>query len=110
MDAPQPREHLSDERCMACWAAISKGDGAVYLYGAWFHYRCYERENGVPTLRIGLPSSDNFRVPDTVLTRALKRWYQRVIQDQPRNDGRASAPKRSPRKRAKARRKKLRRA
>ena len=38
----------ADDRCFACSGAISSSDLAVYLYGAWFHLPCYERENNFP--------------------------------------------------------------
>lgn len=46
----QPRETLESagDRCFACSDAISPADLAVYLYGAWFHLPCYERENNFP--------------------------------------------------------------
>ena len=36
------------DRCFACSGAISAADLAVYLYGAWFHLPCYQRENNFP--------------------------------------------------------------
>jgi hypothetical protein len=47
----QPRENLESagDRCFACSDAISGSDLAVYLYGAWFHLVCYQRENNFPT-------------------------------------------------------------
>ena len=36
------------DRCFACSRAISAADLAVYLYGAWFHLPCYQRENNFP--------------------------------------------------------------
>ncbi|HEU5197164.1 MAG TPA: hypothetical protein VFW70_20675 [Methylomirabilota bacterium] len=46
----QPRENpeSASDRCFACSDAISAADLAVYLYGAWFHLPCYERENNFP--------------------------------------------------------------
>ena len=46
----QPRENLESagDRCFACSDAISGSDLAVYLYGAWFHLPCYQRENNFP--------------------------------------------------------------
>ena len=46
----QPREtpESAGDRCFACSDAISESDLAVYLYGAWFHLPCYQRENNFP--------------------------------------------------------------
>ena len=43
------------DRCFACSGAISTADLAVYLYGAWFHLSCYQRENNFPNTSRPVP-------------------------------------------------------
>ena len=53
----QPRTSLesTSDRCFACAASISASDLAVYLYGAWFHLPCYQRENNFPIEERAVP-------------------------------------------------------
>jgi len=37
------------DRCFACSKLNLTQDLAVYLYGAWFHQPCYQREQNFPT-------------------------------------------------------------
>src|SRR5258706_7134315 len=61
------------DRCFACSDAISAADLAVYLYGAWFHLPCYERENNFP--------NDSRPVPRAVRPEAGPPWpVKRLIQ------------------------------
>ena len=48
MGQPREKAESAGDRCFACSNAISSSDLAVYLYGAWFHLPCYERENNFP--------------------------------------------------------------
>jgi hypothetical protein len=48
MAQPRTSPESASDRCFACSGAISAADLAVYLYGAWFHLPCYERENNFP--------------------------------------------------------------
>jgi hypothetical protein len=43
------------DRCFACSGAISASDLAVYLYGAWFHLPCYQRETNFPNDATAVP-------------------------------------------------------
>jgi hypothetical protein len=47
----QPGANLkgTGDRCFSCSDTISESDLAVYLYGAWFHLQCYQRENNFPS-------------------------------------------------------------
>jgi hypothetical protein len=70
----QSRSHpeSADDRCFACSGAISSSDLAVYLYGAWFHLPCYERENNFP--------NEVRRVPRAVRPEADPPWpVQRLV-------------------------------
>ncbi len=48
MGQPREKPESAGDRCFACSGAISAPDLAVYLYGAWFHLPCYQRENNFP--------------------------------------------------------------
>jgi|KBSSwiStaDraftv2_1062776.scaffolds.fasta_scaffold614487_1 hypothetical protein len=48
MDQARAKPESAGDRCFACSGAISEPDLAVYLYGAWFHLPCYQRENNFP--------------------------------------------------------------
>jgi len=62
------------DRCFACSGAISAADLAVYLYGAWFHLPCYQRENNFP--------NDATTVPRAV--RPVKRLIEWITDNSPR--------------------------
>ena len=62
------------DRCFACSASISAADLAVYLYGAWFHLPCYQRENNFP--------NDPTAVPRAI--RPVKRLIEWVADNSPR--------------------------
>ena len=55
MAQPREKPESAGDRCFACSGAISAPDLAVYLYGAWFHLPCYERENNFPNGAQALP-------------------------------------------------------
>lgn len=48
MSQARAKPESAGDRCFACSGAISAPDLAVYLYGAWFHLPCYQRENNFP--------------------------------------------------------------
>jgi len=48
MGLSRTKPESAGDRCFACSSAISEADLAVYLYGAWFHLDCYQRENNLP--------------------------------------------------------------
>jgi hypothetical protein len=48
MALSRARPESAGDRCFACSGAISGQDLAVYLYRAWFHLDCYQRENNLP--------------------------------------------------------------
>jgi hypothetical protein len=74
---PQTRETIESagDRCFACSGAISAPDLAVYLYGAWFHLPCYQRENNFP--------NDAPTVPRTV--QPVKRLIEWITEHSPRS-------------------------
>jgi hypothetical protein len=99
------------DRCFACSGAISRGDFAVYLYGAWFHLDCYERENNFPTEPRAVPAH---RRPEAEPAWPIKRLIAWITDTSPRvpsmrlpsmNDpvpvggGRVRATRRAPRAR-----------
>jgi hypothetical protein len=62
------------DRCFACSGAISAADLAVYLYGAWFHLPCYQRENNFPNDVTGVPRA----------VRPVKRLIEWIADNSPR--------------------------
>ena len=48
MGQTRAKPESAGDRCFACSGAMSEPDLAVYLYGAWFHLPCYQRENNFP--------------------------------------------------------------
>ena len=70
MGHPQTNLESTGDRCFACSDAISASDLAVYLYGAWFHLPCYERENNFPNDARPVPRAVR---PQPALPRHLRR-------------------------------------
>lgn len=72
----QTRENpeSAGDRCFACSTAISEPELAVYLYGAWFHLPCYQRENNFP--------NDPAAVPRAI--RPVKRLIEWITEQTPR--------------------------
>lgn len=55
MAQARAKPESSGDRCFACSEPISTPDLAVYLYGAWFHLPCYQRENNFPPDATAVP-------------------------------------------------------
>lgn len=74
MAQAREKPESAGDRCFACSEAISTPDLAVYLYGAWFHLPCYQRENNFPV--------DPTAVPPAI--RPVKRLLEWIAEQTPR--------------------------
>jgi len=79
----QPRENPvgAGDRCFACSDAISESDLAVYLYGAWFHLPCYQRENNFPNDERPVPRAVR---PTPAVPRSVWRLIDWITDTSPR--------------------------
>src|SRR5690349_5989424 len=79
----QPRENpeSAGDRCFACSDAISGSDLAVYLYGAWFHLPCYERENNFPNEERTVPRAVR---PSPAVPPSVRRLVDWITDTSPR--------------------------
>src|ERR1700716_1528701 len=76
MGQPKGYPETAGDRCFACSRGLSTADMAVYLYGAWFHLPCYQRENNFPIQERSVPRATAWSSPAGPVPR-LMAWIDR---------------------------------
>jgi hypothetical protein len=74
MGQPRMRLQSADDRCFACSGAIEAADLAVYMYGAWFHLPCYERENNFSSEARAVPRAVRPEAESPLAVKRLIAW------------------------------------